>query len=76
MNEELNARLAKARATPRAKTPSLRAAINAHCKACTYDPLCGGGTWRQQVEACTITHCELHSVRPRSKSAKEGLAQT
>jgi hypothetical protein len=49
---------------------SLRAAINAFCKACLYDPIGGTGTWRQQVEACTARHCPLFPVRP--KSAAEG----
>ena len=26
---------------------SLRNAINAKCRDCIYDPLCGGGTWRE-----------------------------
>ena len=51
---------------------SLRAAINAMCKACIYDPIGGRGTWRQQVEACTAPHCPLYAVRP--KSAAEGAS--
>ncbi len=42
---------------------SLRKAIDAMCKDCTYDEL-DKGTWRQQVAACTIKICPLHSVRP------------
>lgn len=42
---------------------SLRGAINAHCRDCVYDPS-NGGTWRQQVEDCTVKACSLHSVRP------------
>lgn len=48
-----------------AKRPSLRAAINAKCKDCVYDPL-GPGNWRQQVTACRITDCPLWPLRPRS----------
>ena len=33
------------------------------CKDCAYDEL-DKGTWRQQVAACTIKRCPLHSVRP------------
>ena len=44
---------------------SLKKAISAHCKNCTYDP-CAGGTWREQVEGCTVTSCALWEVRPRS----------
>jgi hypothetical protein len=42
-------------------------AIDAHCKACTYDPHCGEGNWRQQVEACDIVSCNLWPYRPVSK---------
>jgi hypothetical protein len=44
---------------------SLKKAIDAHCKNCTYDPL-AGGTWREQVESCRVTACALWEVRPRS----------
>lgn len=67
-------RLAKAREAlkNRQPRPSMRQAINAKCKDCIYDPEEGGGTWRQQVEACTITDCPLYPVRPTSKGkAKE-----
>ncbi|MBV1899838.1 MULTISPECIES: hypothetical protein [Cycloclasticus] len=46
------------------KRISLRASINAHCKDCLYDPK-EKGTWRKQVERCTITQCHLHPVRPK-----------
>jgi hypothetical protein len=50
------------------KTRSMRAAINAMCKQCLYDPLWhGGGNWRQQVQACTDTKCPLYELRPISK---------
>ena len=42
---------------------SLRKALNEMCKDCTYDEY-DKGTWRQQVAACTIKICPLHSVRP------------
>ena len=41
----------------------LRKAIDNMCKDCAYDEL-DKGTWRQQVAACTIKRCPLHSVRP------------
>jgi len=44
----------------------MRQAINEKCRDCIYDPQ-AGGTWRQQVEACTITECSLHPYRPTSK---------
>jgi hypothetical protein len=50
---------------------SLRAAINAKCKECIYDPIGGRGTWRQQVEACTCPTCPLYLVRPTSAASKD-----
>lgn len=50
---------------------SLRAAINAKCKDCIYDPKSGHGTWRQQVEGCTVSRCPLFPVRPRAQPSKE-----
>lgn len=45
---------------------SLRQAINQKCRECIYDDSPGsGGTWRQQVEACTSQSCPLYAVRPR-----------
>jgi hypothetical protein len=51
---------------------SLRAAINAMCKSCIYDPGSGNGGWREQVSACSSSNCPLHLVRPQSaaKSAQ------
>lgn len=48
----------------------MRAAINAKCKDCIYDPLSGQGNWRQQVTACTATDCSLWPLRPISKPKK------
>ena len=48
----------------------MRAAINAMCRQCLYDPHSGSGTWRQQVEACTSPGCPLYPLRPVSKPAK------
>jgi hypothetical protein len=55
-----------ARSAPRKPRPSMRAAINAMCKTCIYDPLSGAGTWRQQTENCTAAHCPLFELRPLS----------
>lgn len=44
--------------------------INAKCIDCIYDGVCGVGTWRQQVEACTSLNCPLYPVRPMSKGTK------
>jgi hypothetical protein len=45
---------------------SLRAAVNAKCKSCIYDPGSGNGAWREQVEACSSSNCPLHPFRPIS----------
>lgn len=50
---------------------SLRAAVNAKCRSCIYDPGSGNGTWREQVEACSSSNCPLHPCRPIS-GAKTG----
>jgi hypothetical protein len=42
---------------------SLRKAINAKCRECTYDPL-DVGTAAQQIAVCIDSDCPLHSVRP------------
>lgn len=49
---------------------SFRAAIDAKCKECIYDPIGGKGTWRQQTEACTSYSCPLYQLRPTSASTK------
>lgn len=55
--------------------PSLRAAIDAMCKGCIYDPI-SPGTWREQVEGCSSSNCPLHPVRPVSVAAtKERAAE-
>lgn len=41
----------------------LRQAVNAMCRACTYDPS-DRGTAAQQIACCTDTRCPLHTVRP------------
>ncbi len=56
---------------------SMRKAINDHCKSCIYDPL-AGGTWRAQVQNCTISRCSLWEYRPlvlRAR-AKDRVADT
>ena len=42
---------------------SLRKAVNAKCRQCTYDPL-DVGTAAQQIAVCTDSDCPLHPVRP------------
>ena len=50
---------------------SMRKAINEYCKSCTYDPeFKGGGTWREQTGACTVTKCPLWEFRPVSRPRK------
>jgi hypothetical protein len=45
--------------------PSLRAAIDAKCKSCIYDPG-AAGNWREQVSDCSSANCPLHPLRPIS----------
>lgn len=40
-----------------------RAAVDAMCKMCIYDPL-SRGTWREQVGECSSSNCPLHPLRP------------
>ena len=48
---------------------SLRRAINDKCKECSFDPIGGNGTWKQQTAACTSKAYPLWPVRPRPYSA-------
>ena len=43
---------------------SLRAAVDAKCRDCIYDPMSGAGTWREQVSQCRIVSCPLWAMRP------------
>lgn len=52
-----------------ARKPGLRHAVNAKCRACSYDPL-DVGTWRRQAERCTCTDCPLYPVRPKPVTRK------
>ena len=53
------------------KKRSMRAAINLMCRECIYDDqFKGGGTWREQVGACTVTKCALFEFRPHSRPRK------
>lgn len=52
------------------KIISPRRAIALHCKGCIYDPL-AGGTWREQVEHCAITGCELYQHRPLTAKTRQ-----
>ena len=42
---------------------SRKAAIDAFCKECIYDPA-AEGTWRAQVADCKSTACSLFPFRP------------
>ena len=48
------------------RKPGLRARINAHCVACIYDNQ-SVGTWRKQVEDCTVEDCSLYDVRAKCR---------
>lgn len=52
--------------------PSLRAAIDAHCRDCGA---CDAGTnWREHVSCCAAISCQLWPVRPLSRSAPPWIA--
>jgi hypothetical protein len=55
--------------------PSLRAAIDAKCKSCIYDPRSGRGAWREQVAGCSSSSCPLHPVRPLPVKARNPAAE-
>jgi hypothetical protein len=42
---------------------SLKKCIENFCKTCTYDSS-QAGSWRHQVEQCTVKSCALYEVRP------------
>lgn len=42
---------------------SLKKCVENMCKSCTYDPT-QAGSWRAQVEKCTVKSCALWEVRP------------
>jgi len=52
--------------------PGFKGKAYAKCIECIFDSNGGGGSWRQQVEACTSVNCPLYSVRPLSTANKEG----
>ena len=49
---------------------SLRKAIDDKCRDCIHDPLCGGGTWREQVAQCSAYRCPLWPVRAAPSGGK------
>jgi len=53
--------------------PSLRDAIDAHCRACIFDPGTNGG-WREQVASCSSSNCHLHAVRPMPRGCPKKTA--
>lgn len=55
--------------------PGYAGKVAAKCIECIYDPNSGGGTWRQQTQACTVTGCPLWTVRPLSESNESNIAQ-
>jgi hypothetical protein len=45
--------------------PGLRRRVNAHCVSCIYDDQVPG-SWRKQVELCTVESCPLFEDRPQT----------
>jgi hypothetical protein len=63
-------RVAAARAYRKAGLPSLRAAIDAFCRWCIYDPSPGEGTCAEQIRRCESRDCPLWPVRPGARHAR------
>jgi len=42
-----------------------RQVLDKHCKACIYDET-NGGSWRSQVEACSVESCAWWPHRAKS----------
>lgn len=57
--------------TEQASKPGLRGRVNAKCIECIFDPHGGGGSWRQQVSACTACNCPLYQVRATTSATQE-----
>lgn len=62
--------MTKTRGGQTGKRISLRKSIDLKCKDCVYDHT-EPGTWRQQIEHCTVTLCPLWEVRTKSSSSAE-----
>jgi hypothetical protein len=45
-------------------------AVEQKCAECIYDPGSGGGTWREQVMACSDSSCPLYHIRPLPEGEK------
>jgi hypothetical protein len=49
------------------KSKGLRSRVDSNCVNCIYVEL-EPGTWRQQVELCTVSSCPLWDVRAQSRA--------
>ena len=56
------------------KSVSWRSAVNEKCKDCIYDEY-GEGTWKAQVEACSMPDCALYAIRPVTGGTRKKRAQ-
>jgi len=52
-----------------ANSTGLRARVNLMCKDCIYDEK-APGSWRKQVQNCTVTLCPLYEVRPQPRISR------
>jgi hypothetical protein len=58
----------------RLRRPGYKARVAAKCIDCTYDEA-APGTWRAQVDACTVASCPLWAVRPRRSSGPDTASE-
>lgn len=47
------------------KKAGFRKRIDDNCRECIYDEA-DNGTWRMQVQACTITRCQFWDIRAKT----------
>ena len=52
---------------------SVRKAVNAKCKDCSWDPA-APGTWKVQIQCCPCIECPLWPIRPVSESGEPNRA--
>ena len=57
----------------KSKAISWRKAVDAKCRECNYDEF-DNGSWRAQVESCTMIDCALYAIRPVTGETRKNRA--
>lgn len=55
------------------KAVKWRKAVDEMCRSCNYDEF-DDGTWRAQVESCSMTDCALYAIRPVTGETRRNRA--